>query len=323
MTLLVIDDLRVSFQTAQGPVNAVRGVSLSVTRGECLGLVGESGSGKSQVFLAALGLLARNGSATGSVRFAARDLLQLDAARLNRIRGLQIGLVFQDALTALTPHLRIGDQLAEVLIIHRAQSRATALQAARRMLERVRLPDAAGRMRCYPHELSGGQRQRVMIAMALMGEPQLVIADEPTTALDVTVQAEIIDLFAELRRELALALVLISHDLGVVAELADRVAVMYAGRVVELAASVALFGAPAHPYAAALLATLPRLDDSLTEPARVIAGAPPDPHALPGGCAFQPRCARATRQCLLAPELQPVGPGDRAACHHPLRAMQT
>jgi len=320
MALLEIRALSVGFETPAGRVTAVSGVDLEIGVGECVAVVGESGSGKSQTLLACTGLLAMNGHATGSVRFDGRELLGLRERELQRLRGPGIGYVFQDALGSLTPHLRVGEQLVEALRSHRDTDGATALAEARRMLERVHVPDAAARLRQYPHELSGGTRQRVAIAAALMPQPRLLIADEPTTALDVTVQAQVVELFRELRRELDMALVIVTHDLGVVAGLAERVAVMYAGRVVEQGPAIAVFAAPAHPYTAGLLAALPRLDDDTSVPMRTIPGVPPRPGERSGGCAFAPRCGRRAGDCdEQPPELSGSGP-QRAACHHPLRA---
>jgi oligopeptide transport system ATP-binding protein len=317
MALLEIESLRVRFRTREGAFEAVRGVDLAVQPGECVAIVGESGSGKSQTLLAAVGMLAANGAASGRVVFEGEELLDRPR-RLARVRGPGIGYVFQDALGSLTPHLTVGAQLAEALAVHHRVPAGEAKAEARRMLERVHVPDPGARLAQYPHELSGGTRQRVAIAAALMARPRLLIADEPTTALDVTVQAQVVALFRELRASLGMALVLVTHDLGVVAGLADRVIVMYAGRVVEEAPAVALFTSPRHPYTAGLLQALPRLDDDPGEPMRTIPGVPPAA-ALDEGCAFRDRCSLSGSRCAARPELLAAGAG-RVACHHPLAA---
>jgi oligopeptide transport system ATP-binding protein len=315
MALLTIESLHVGFRTRQGVLSAVRGVDLAVEPGECLAIVGESGSGKSQTLLAATGMLAANGTASGRVAFQGEELLGRPQS-LERVRGPGIGYVFQDALGSLTPHLTVGAQLAEPLAVHHGVAAAEARAEARRMLERVHVPDPAARLAQYPHELSGGTRQRVAIAAALMARPRLLIADEPTTALDVTVQAQVVALFSELRASLGMALVLVTHDLGVVAGLADRVIVMYAGRIVEEGPAEALFASPRHPYTAGLLSALPRLDDDPGEAMRTIPGAPPVA-GRDTGCAFRDRCSLASHRCEARPELVAAGPG-RVACHHPL-----
>jgi oligopeptide transport system ATP-binding protein len=316
---LSIDDLSVSFAQRNVNISAVRQVSLAVAPGECVGIVGESGSGKTQVFMAAMGLLAGNSTAEGRVRFEGEDILGLPRARLNRIRGSKLTMIFQDPMTSLAPHLKIGTQLAEVLVCHAGKSWSEARTDARRMLERVRVPEPARRLDQYPHELSGGLRQRVMIGMSLLCEPTLLIADEPTTALDVTVQAQIIDLLRAMREEVGMALVLISHDLGVVGGLADRILVMYAGRIVESAAAAELFGHALHPYTAELLKCIPSLSGPRLERLPTLPGQPPQAGESIEGCAFAPRCPRAAERCRVErPVLNESSGGAQVACHYPL-----
>jgi len=317
--LLRVSDLQISYAGARGEVRAVGGLSFELEAGQTLGIVGESGSGKSQTALALLGLQPRTARLQGSVRFEGSELLGLGERALNRVRGRRIGLVFQDPMSSLNPYLTIGSQMAEVLVWHRGLSRSAALAECARMLDAVRIADAGARLRQYPHEFSGGMRQRVLIASALLCRPALLIADEPTTALDMTVQAEILGLLQQLQAELGLALLLISHDLDVVAQVCERVLVMYAGRAVESAAARRLLTAPRHPYTAGLLASRPRLDTPPGVPLQPIPGNPPDPARLPPGCAFRPRCVVAVPPCESAvPALLPLGPDGRCACHAPL-----
>ena len=320
--MLAVQDLNVTFRTPAGEVAAVRDVSLTVAPGECLGVVGESGSGKSQLFLACLGLLAPNASVSGSARLDGVELIGLSDRSLEQVRGARASMVFQDPMSALTPHMRIGEQLAEVLTTHRGLSRAESLERAQAALSRVQIPEPAKRLRQYPHELSGGMRQRVMIAMAVLCEPELLIADEPTTALDVTVQAQILDLLRELTRELRTALVLITHDLGVVAGLANEVAVMYAGRVVEHGPVDRLLKDPSHPYTRGLLESMPDLAAGHDRLPLGIPGQPPDLGSLPRGCAFAERCAFSGARCRdERPTLAATGPATQVACWYPRRPV--
>jgi oligopeptide transport system ATP-binding protein len=295
-------------------VQAVQRVSFSVAGGETVAVVGESGSGKSVTGLAIMGLVDPPGRITeGDVRLAGRPLTGMSESEYRRVRGQDLAMVFQDPLSALNPVQRVGDQIAEAARVHGA-SRATARARSIDMLERVGVVPAARQARAYPHELSGGMRQRVMLAMALVNRPQVLIADEPTTALDVTTQAQILELLADLQAEMGLALVIVSHDLGVVAGIADRVLVMYAGRIVEEGPADRVFAAAGHPYTRGLLASVPRADDARPVLA-AIAGNPPDPTALPSGCSFHPRCVLAEDVCgETRPELRALGEGHRAAC---------
>ena len=320
MALLEVRDLLVSFETPDGTVNAVNGVDLSVEAGRALAVVGESGSGKSQIMLAVMGLLARNGTAAGSVTFDGTELLGLDEAAFNRIRAREIAMVFQDPMTTLNPYMRISDQMIESLTLHRGMGRREALDEAVRLLDAMEVPDARARIRMYPHEFSGGMRQRVLIAMALLCRPRLLIADEPTTALDVTVQSQIVRLLAELRSDLGTAILLVTHDVGVVAGSCDEMVVLYGGRVMESGPVESVFAAPFHPYTRGLLDAVPRMDrDDGRLPA--IPGDPLSATLLPAGCPFAPRCPRAGDRCRgERPEAAPLAPGRLAACHLPMEA---
>jgi oligopeptide transport system ATP-binding protein len=315
-TVLECRDLTVRFRTDRGEVAAVSDLSFDLRAGECLGVVGESGSGKSQTFLAAFGLLAANGRASGSIRYRGEELLGAPATTLDRLRGDRLAMVFQDALSGLTPTMRIGDQLAEVLVRHRGLPRREAAARAVEALAAVRVPDPEARARSYPFELSGGQRQRVMIALAMLCGPEVLVADEPTTALDVTVQAQVLQLLRGLRDETGSALVLITHDLAVVAGLCDHVLVMYGGRAVETGPVRDVLRAPRHPYTRALLRSMPSLTADPDVDLAVIPGQPPDLEDLPPGCAFAPRCGRAHDACTASrPPLRAIGPGRASACH--------
>ena len=319
MALLEVRDLTVSFETEDGLVQAVDGVSYTVERGSALGIVGESGSGKSVSSLTVMGLtrFAGNAVISGEVLFEGRDLLSASDDDLRALRGDEIAMIFQDPLSSLHPFYKIGDQLVEAIRAHRDVSRAQALDRAVEMLGLVGIPEPRRRVDGYPHEFSGGMRQRVMIAMGLINDPKLLIADEPTTALDVTVQAQILELLERLQRELDTAIVLITHDLGVVAEVTDDIAVMYAGRIVEHGPKEAIFAAPRHPYTWGLLQSIPRLTQSKDDPLVPIPGRPPSLINRPTGCAFHPRCPYVEEEHKrIVPQLEPVSgaPGHTAAC---------
>ncbi len=314
-TVLAVEHLTTRFATPDGEVAAVSDVSFRVDGGESIGVVGESGSGKTQAFLSIMGLLARNGRCTGSARFRDQELLGLPARQLNRVRGVKLAMIFQDPMTSLNPHLRIARQMTEVLIEHRGLSEQAARRHSLELLDRVGMPAARQRIDLYPHEFSGGMRQRVMIATALLCEPELLIADEPTTALDVTVQAQILELLRQLQRELGMAIALITHDLGVVAGLADRILVMYAGRIVEQGPALPIFDDPQHPYTLGLLSSMPRLDAAMAGELSAIPGQPPNLQALPAGCAFRERCDFAFERCAERPELRGFAGARHKACH--------
>jgi len=301
--LLEVRGLKVSFDTPDGEVTAVNGVDFQVRAGETLAIVGESGSGKSQLVLAIMGLLAENGSASGSAKFQGQELMGMTQKELNQVRGKDLAMIFQDPMTSLNPFLTIERQMTEVAMHHRKMSRREARAHAVEMLRAVRIPDPEERIRQYPHEFSGGMRQRVMIAMGLLCEPDLLIADEPSTALDVTVQAQITRLLGELRQKSQMAIILITHDLAVVADVCDRIIVMYAGQVVECGTVDDIFYDPRHPYTRGLLASVPRLDRAGDGELHAIRGNPPNLQALPAGCAFRDRCDDAQAICTETPPL--------------------
>ncbi|WP_228990501.1 ABC transporter ATP-binding protein [Streptomyces sp. DH8] len=315
--LLEVRDLQVEFHTREGVAKAVNGVDYSVAEGETLAVLGESGSGKSVTAQTIMGILDMPPGriAGGEILFKGQDLLKLKPEERRKIRGQEMAMIFQDALSSLNPVLTVGQQLGEMFVVHRGMSRKDAKTKSVELMDRVRIPAAKERVGQYPHQFSGGMRQRIMIAMAMALEPSLIIADEPTTALDVTVQAQVMDLLAELQREYNMGLILITHDLGVVADVADRIAVMYAGRIVETAPVHEIYRAPAHPYTKGLLKSIPRLDQKGRE-LYAIKGLPPNLTRIPPGCAFNPRCPMARDVCLTeVPPLYEVDEQRRSACH--------
>ncbi|WP_067648512.1 ABC transporter ATP-binding protein [Nocardia harenae] len=313
--LLEVRDLQVSFPGEEGRIDAVRGVDYTVSDGEVLAIVGESGSGKSVSSLAVMGLLPDQARVRGSIRLRGRELLGLGDRELSKLRGSTVSMVFQDPLSALTPVYRVGEQIAEALLAHGKMGKAAAAKRAVELLDLVGIPEPELRAKAFPHEFSGGMRQRVVIAMAIANDPALIICDEPTTALDVTVQQQILGLLRKARDITGAGVVMITHDMGIAATLADRVAVMYAGRIVETASASELFGSPRMPYTVGLLGSIPRMDGPARRPLIPIVGAPPAMHALPPGCSFGPRCPVAADDCLAAePPLAEVAPRHRAAC---------
>ncbi|WP_456413561.1 ABC transporter ATP-binding protein [Thiolapillus sp.] len=316
MPLLEVNNLRTSFHTNDGEVYAVNDLSFRLEKGETLGVVGESGSGKSQLVLSIINLLASNGQLHGSIRFQGQELVGMKPREINRIRGNRIGMIFQDPMTCLNGYLTIARQMTEVLMHHQGLDYASAKKRSIEMLDAVHIPDAKNRIDRYPHEFSGGMRQRVMIAMALLCQPDLLIADEPSTALDVTVQAQIIQLMNELQGEFGMSIIMITHDLGVIAGISDNVMVMYGGRICEQAPVFELFENPRHPYTQGLLQSVPRLDTAGSAKLHSIPGNPPNLLRLPPGCAFVDRCQKGIPVCdQQQPSLLDIGPDHRVACH--------
>ena len=316
MTLLKVENLSVEFQTNDGAVQAVKDLSFELEKGGSLAIVGESGSGKSQTAFSIMGLLAENGRSSGRVLIEGKDILNLPTSELNTYRAEKMAMIFRDPMTSLNPYLRVSEQMIEVLVHHRGMSKRAARLRAIAMLDAVRIPDAKNRVHMYPHEFSGGMRQRVMIAMALLCEPELLIADEPTTALDVTVQDQIMSLLGELQKEFQMSLVLITHDLGVVAQSCEKVLVLYGGQMMEYDDIKPLFASPSHPYTQALLSAIPRLDQG-NEALNAIPGNPPNMMNMPKGCPFSPRCEHVVDHCRTERAMVvPSGSGLRA-CHKP------
>jgi oligopeptide transport system ATP-binding protein len=318
MALLEVRDLDVWFDTPEGVVKAVNGMDFEVAECETLAIVGESGAGKSQLVMAIMGLLAENGGASGRALFHGRDLMQMKPKELNGIRGRHIAMIFQDPMTSLNPYLTIEKQMIEVAMHHQGLSRDEARAHAVEMLRAVRIPDPEERIRQYPHEYSGGMRQRVMIAIGLLCEPELLIADEPSTALDVTVQAQITELVGQLRNQTRMAIILITHDLAAVAEVSDRIIVMYSGQMVETGSVEDIFYRPQHPYTRGLLASLPRLDRASDAELQAIPGNPPNLLELPSGCPFRDRCPEAMEECRQPPPVWRDGSGRASRCFLPM-----
>ncbi len=316
MSFLEVNNLNVEFNTADGIVRAVNNVSFSLEEGKILAIVGESGSGKSQTVFAMMGLLDQNGRATGSVKFEDQEILNLSISELNLIRSEKIAMIFQDPMTSLNPYMKVSEQMAEVLIHHKGLSKTDAIKQSISMLDAVQIPEARNLIRMYPHEFSGGMRQRVMIAMSLLCNPKLLIADEPTTALDVTVQAQIMHLLSDIQKEFGTSIILITHDLGVVAGNSDDTLVMYGGQVMEIAKTELIYARPTHPYTQGLISAVPRLDDN-ADKLKTIHGNPPDAMLDPVGCPFSPRCKFSKDICSTqTPELLEAGENNHLrACH--------
>jgi len=316
MSFLEVKNLNVEFNTADGIVRAVNNVSFSLEEGKILAIVGESGSGKSQTVFAMMGLLDQNGRATGSVKFEDQEILNLSISELNLIRSEKIAMIFQDPMTSLNPYMKVSEQMTEVLIHHKGLSKTDAIQQSILMLDAVQIPEARNLIRMYPHEFSGGMRQRVMIAMSLLCNPKLLIADEPTTALDVTVQAQIMHLLSDIQKEFGTSIILITHDLGVVAGNSDDTLVMYGGQVMEIAKTELIYARSTHPYTQGLISAVPRLDDN-ADKLKTIQGNPPDAMLDPVGCPFSPRCKFSKDICSnQTPELLETGENNHfRACH--------
>lgn len=314
--ILSVENLSTLFDTPDGNVVAASDINFEIKSGETLGVVGESGSGKTQIFMSIMGLLAKNGHSTGSVKVLGQEILGLKTKELNEIRGVKMSMIFQDPMTSLNPFMKISKQMTEVLIEHKGMDMAQAKARSIELLDLVGIPESKKRFTMYPHEFSGGMRQRVMIAMALLCEPELLIADEPTTALDVTIQAQILDILNNLKKETGTAVAMITHDLGVVAGTCDRVMVMYGGRIVESGSVRDIFYDPKHPYTKGLLKSMPRIDDEQSSSLNVIDGQPPNLQNLPIGCAFQDRCEYRLSECSISiPHLDIVSKGRKSACH--------
>lgn len=320
MALLSVENLSIRFRTGDGFVHAVNDVSFDIEPGQKLAVVGESGSGKSQIALSIMGLLAKNGSASGQVVFGGQNLLELTQPQLNRIRAKDIGMIFQDPMSSLNPYMRIERQLGEVVEQHEGLSRREARKRVLEVMEAVQIPDAKNRLRAYPHEFSGGMRQRIVIAMALICKPKLILADEPTTALDVTVQAQIMNLLDEIQQEMGTAIMLITHDLGVVAGFCDDTLVLYGGKVMEQANTLQIFDAPGHPYTRGLLRAVPNIHDAAGD-LSAIPGSPPNQTQPPSHCPFGPRCVDAIETCTQSlPALEDWKSGKRA-CLRPVEEL--